>query len=234
MIVNTWPFLSRVSLARNLIDGLGNKMLQYNITMLSTVVHTEKEKQMNRTTLSGAAMLLALVATGAQAQTALEPHVHGEARLDVVLEGQALTLTLHSPAFNLLGFEHPAHTEQEKAALQALESAMRVPAHWIELPAAADCALSRVEIGQRHELTLEGHEQHEENEHEEDAHQVHDEHMDLNFDYRFLCAAPENLDRAQLTLFSRYPALESLEAQVITQTQSVQELNANNPYLQFK
>lgn len=188
---------------------------------------------MNRTHLAYTAALLGMLTTGVQAQPALAPHVHGEAMLEVVLEGQALNITLHSPAINLVGFEHPAATEQEKAGLQALESSMHAPEYWIELPSSADCALSRVEIGQHHEASLDGDEDHE-HEHEESAGAPTDEHMDLSFDYRFLCASPENLDSARILLFDRYPALTALTAQVITRTQSVQELNANNADLKFK
>ncbi|HUK03697.1 MAG TPA: DUF2796 domain-containing protein, partial [Burkholderiales bacterium] len=53
------------------------------------------------------------------------PHVHGVARLQIALDGPLLTLFLDSPLDNLLGFEHFPSTEEQKAAVAALDSRLR-------------------------------------------------------------------------------------------------------------
>ena len=40
------------------------------------------------------------------AQGSLDAHVHGEAELNIVIEGRELLMELESPSFNLVGFEH--------------------------------------------------------------------------------------------------------------------------------
>ena len=49
-------------------------------------------------------------------------HVHGEARLQVALEGQTAELMLNSPADNLLGFEHAPRNDAQREALKNVET----------------------------------------------------------------------------------------------------------------
>ncbi|KEA63382.1 putative zinc-binding protein [Marinobacterium lacunae] len=189
------------------------------------------------------ALILAALSGSASAQDSLAPHVHGAAELQVVLDGQLLSFSLQSPAYNLVGFEHAPKTEEEKALLAELDTTMRSPSNWIKLPDAAGCALDHAEVGQHEEMTLNDHDddhshdhEHEhEHEHENGGNAQHmDEHMDLSFDYRFTCRSPQAIKSATVTLFERYPALESIEAQIINETQSIQTLSADNPQIRFK
>lgn len=184
--------------------------------------------------MSQVAKLLApllFAASGAvAAQDSLSPHVHGEARLQVVLDQQELVINLSSPAFNLLGFEHAPQTSEQQALVEKLDKNMREPAFWIELPTAAKCSLSQVTLGQHVERS--GHGEPHEHEHEHDE-AAHSEHRDLAYEYRFLCAEPDEFEQARVTLFRHFPALTSLHAEVIGKTQSLQELNAGNPTLRM-
>ncbi|MEK9704254.1 MAG: DUF2796 domain-containing protein, partial [Deltaproteobacteria bacterium] len=47
------------------------------------------------------------------AQSSLEAHVHGEAKLNIVFEGQELLIELRSPSYNLVGFEHEPKTKNQ-------------------------------------------------------------------------------------------------------------------------
>lgn len=55
-------------------------------------------------------------------------HVHGEATLLVVLEGNALDITLQSPAANIVGFEHLASTPEQIRSVQSARVALESPA----------------------------------------------------------------------------------------------------------
>ncbi|MBR9883136.1 MAG: DUF2796 domain-containing protein [Oceanospirillales bacterium] len=185
------------------------------------------------------ALILAALSGSASAQDSLAPHVHGAAELQVVLDGQLLSLSLQSPAYNLVGFEHAPKTEEEKAMLAELDTTMRSPSNWIKLPDAAGCALDHAEVGQHEEMTLNDHDDEHSHDHDHDhengSNAEHmDEHMDLSFDYRLTCRSPQAIESATVTLFERYPALESIEAQIISETQSIQTLGADNPQIRFK
>ena len=49
-----------------------------------------------------------------------QAHVHGEATLHVVVEGNTVEIELQSPAMNLLGFEHSPETQQQKNGINRL------------------------------------------------------------------------------------------------------------------
>lgn len=51
------------------------------------------------------------------AHGSLGKHEHGVAQLNVALDGKTLELELDSPAMNLVGFEHAASTDADKAAV---------------------------------------------------------------------------------------------------------------------
>ena len=56
------------------------------------------------------------------AQSSLDAHVHGEAEVNIVFEGQKLLVELKSPSFNLVGFEHePKTLEQRKLVEKTIE-----------------------------------------------------------------------------------------------------------------
>ena len=64
-------------------------------------------------------------------------HVHGQARLEVVLDGPVLAIALESPLDGIVGFEHsPRTAAQKQAAAQAL-AALKDPARLFALPAEA-------------------------------------------------------------------------------------------------
>ena len=49
----------------------------------------------------------------------LGAHEHGVGRLNAALDGQTLELELESPAMNLVGFEHVATSDADKAKVAA-------------------------------------------------------------------------------------------------------------------
>ena len=58
---------------------------------------------------------------------AQQAHLHGIAKLTLVLEGDALEISLESPAANIVGFEHQAISEKH---IKAVEKArVHIPAH---------------------------------------------------------------------------------------------------------
>jgi hypothetical protein len=70
------------------------------------------------------AVLLLCLAAWAPVQ-AHKAHVHGQARLDVVLEDRAMTLELEIPQDSLLGFERPPRTPAERQQAHAALARLR-------------------------------------------------------------------------------------------------------------
>lgn len=160
-----------------------------------------------------------------------DAHLHGEARLNLALEGRALLVELESPAANLIGFEHPPRDAGERAALQQAVERLRRGGELLGLPAEAGCRQAEVEI---ESSLLEASERHHEEEHHEEEHEHEEEggHADFMVGYHFECDRPEVLTGLTLRLFERFPGVERLHVQAITPSgQRGAELSAERPDL---
>ncbi|MFO6377007.1 DUF2796 domain-containing protein, partial [Pseudomonas aeruginosa] len=68
------------------------------------------------------------------AHGSLGKHEHGVAQLNVALDGKTLELELDSPAMNLVGFEHAASTDADKAAVAKARAQLEKPLELFALP----------------------------------------------------------------------------------------------------
>lgn len=136
----------------------------------------------------------------------LDAHEHGSASLNIALEGNSLELELDSPAMNLLGFEHAAHSTADRAKLASVKRLLEQPQQLFTLPAAAGCQLTSSEL---HSPLFE--EKHEHGKHADEA-----DHSDIEAHYQFNCANPQALDSLSLaTFFQQFSGLEKLQVQLI-------------------
>lgn len=138
---------------------------------------------------------------------AAEPHQHGVARCEIVVEAGTLEVTLIIPAISIIGFEHEPQTSAEKEKRQEAE---------LSLLGAAGRELLAVPGARLTNLTLisEQHYQHTE-ENNEDAHTdevAHVEpeaHSDFVLRYRFAMQNGDPAGRIDLSSFFRaYPDIE--------------------------
>jgi hypothetical protein len=75
-----------------------------------------------------------------------EPHAHGEAKLDVAIEGASLTLQFSSPLDNLVGFERAPRTDKERQQVDAALAQLNAAESMFKVDPAARCKLSKVEL----------------------------------------------------------------------------------------
>ncbi len=145
----------------------------------------------------------------------LSAHEHGVGRLNAVLDGKSLQLELESPAMNLVGFEHLATTDADKAKLAAARKQLEQPLALFSLPKAAGCVVSTQEL----ESPLFGDKPDDDHDHATDGKgaAAHDhDHSEIHAHYQFTCATPaalKNLDLANL--FKTFPATQKIQVQLI-------------------
>ena len=156
----------------------------------------------------------------------LDAHEHGAAQLNVVLDGKMLHLQLDSPAMNLVGFEHAAKSDADKAKVAAARSQLEQPQALFGVNA-GDCNISKQEL----ESPLFAEHKHEE-------HHEHDhgsEHSEIHAHYSLDCQKPEELKQLNLgELFKRFPATEKIQVQLIGPNgQQGLELTPAQPTLSF-
>ncbi|WP_277589694.1 DUF2796 domain-containing protein [Pseudomonas chlororaphis] len=148
----------------------------------------------------------------------LGAHEHGVARLNAALDGQTLELELESPAMNLVGFEHAASTDADKAKVAAVRAQLEKPLALFSLPPAAGCVVVQQEL----ESPLFGDKPEDHDEDHDDAksaggHEHHHEHSEIHAHYQFTCATPgalKNLDLAGV--FKTFPATQKIQVQLIS------------------
>ncbi|TDV61787.1 DUF2796 domain-containing protein [Pseudomonas sp. LP_7_YM] len=159
----------------------------------------------------------------------LGAHVHGAARLDMALEGRTLALELDTPAMNVVGFEHPATSDADKATLALARETLLKPHGLFSIPEAAECTVIK--------QTLEGPlfgdkaDDHGHDNGDADEH----EHSDIKGHYQLTCAVPAVLNKLDLTqLFKSFPAFQTIQVQLVTQKRQLgAEVRPSNPVVKF-
>ncbi len=157
----------------------------------------------------------------------LGAHEHGVASLNAALDGNLLELQLESPAMNLVGFEHAATSDADKAKVAAAKRELEQPISLFALTS-GDCKATQVEL----ESPLFGDADHD-HDHDHDDHEG--EHSDIHAHYRFECAKANELKQLDLDeLFKRFPATEKIQVQLIGPNgQQGVELTPAQPRLSF-
>ncbi|MFM9486663.1 DUF2796 domain-containing protein [Pseudomonas monachiensis] len=147
----------------------------------------------------------------------LAAHEHGVERLNAALDGKTLELELESPAMNLVGFEHVATSDADKAKVAATRAQLEQPLALFNLPKAAGCVVENQEL----ESPLfgdkpEADDDHDEDAKDEDGHEHHHDHSEIHARYQFTCATPDALKTLDLAnIFTRFPATRKIQVQLI-------------------
>jgi hypothetical protein len=146
----------------------------------------------------------------------LGAHEHGVGRLNAALEGQTLELELESPAMNLVGFEHAATTDADKAKVAAVRAQLEKPLALFNLPKAAGCVVA----SQALESPLFGDkpEADDDHDHDDEAKGEHPhDHSEIHAHYQFTCSTPGALKTLDLAnVFNTFPATQKIQVQLIS------------------
>ncbi|WP_149088197.1 DUF2796 domain-containing protein [Pseudomonas prosekii] len=164
----------------------------------------------------------------------LSAHEHGVGRLNAALDGQTLELELESPAMNLVGFEHAATTDADKAKVAAARAKLENPLALFNLPKAAGCKVATQEL----ESPLFGDKPDADDDHDEadkDGHEHHHDHSEIHAHYQFSCSAPGALKTLDLAnIFNTFPATQKIQVQLISPSgQQGVEVTAKAAALKF-
>ncbi|MEW6118712.1 MAG: DUF2796 domain-containing protein [Pseudomonadota bacterium] len=143
------------------------------------------------------------------ATQAAESHVHGEARLDIAIDGSTLTLMLEAPADSLLGFEHAPRNTRERAALARTKQTLERPAALFVPSTAAACTARSTELKSPLFETSADHN------HGHDSSGAHEHgHADIDAMFVFQCTRPEALRTLDVRLFAAFPRLKKLQVEL--------------------
>ncbi len=157
-------------------------------------------------------------------------HEHGAAVLQLISEGQDLFITLQTPAANVVGFEHAARNPEQHHMIAQGMDGLRDAGHLFRFPPAADCRLHEADIDSPLDES-----------HDHAPATAHDRgenagpgHADIAVNYHFRCGEPQALDRLDLNLFDRFPAMQRIRVEfVVGSTQGAAIATADNRSIAF-
>ena len=156
----------------------------------------------------------------------LGAHEHGVGTLNVALDGPTLELDLDGPSVNLVGFEHIATTDADKAKVASARAQLENPLVLFSLPKAAECVVEAQDLeSPLFEATPE----------EAAGTKTEHHHSDIEAHYAFTCAKPDALKALDLAqFFKTFPGTQKIKVQVIGSSgQQGSELTPKSSSLKF-
>lgn len=121
-------------------------------------------------------------------------HAHGHGKANIVIEGQRLHIELEVPGADIVGFEHAAKTDAEKAAVTEAKAVLGSAVNVVELPAAAGCKTEKTSVEFHRDGT----------------------HGEFHVSYQFQCRAATKLDPLTFTYFEQFKRADELDISIIT------------------
>jgi len=179
--------------------------------------------------LNGIAALaaLALAATAsalavAEEHRELGPHVHGHGNLNIAVEDKRVSMELEVPGMDIVGFEHDATTDDQKAAMEKAKTQLAQPLSVFKLPAAAGCTVADAKVAVEAEHHHDG-DADDDHDHDHDKatsedhdHDGHEGHKEFHVTYALDCAEPASITAIDFDYFKLFAGAQDLTVNVVT------------------
>jgi hypothetical protein len=170
-------------------------------------------------TVATAILLGALALCPVPPVVAAGAHEHGVARLDVVLDGESLQISLDSPLESLAGFEHAPKDDAQRAALGRMVDRLKDGGKLFTIGAAAACTLTASTV---------------EHPFQPGVGAPADGHADAEATWTWRCDKPAALKRIEVHLFDAFAGLRTLRVQTATANgQGMATLNKSRRVIAF-
>ena len=195
----------------------------------------------------------------AEEKRGLDAHEHGVGKLNIAIEGNTIAMELEAPGADIVGFEHPATTAEDRSKVDGAIAMLAKPQELFVLPAEAACLVSDAHVslvteeehGDDHGEEKRAHEDHKvedaeekhahedhKDEHAEEKHAGHDDHEDeaghteFHAGYMLNCEKPEAVARIEFPYFTVFGNARELEVQMISDRGTEgHEVERDNPVL---
>jgi hypothetical protein len=145
-------------------------------------------------------------------------HEHGRGTLNIAVEGARVTMELEVPGADIVGFEHAAKTNQQKAAVAKAKTQLMTPLSLFVLPAVAGCKVNDATVA----IESSDHDHHKDPAKQTKGatkHAPDDDdrgHSKFRAQYALECASPSNLTAIDFAYFRTFAAAQKLDVNVIT------------------
>ena len=189
-----------------------------------------------------ATMIVTASAVAEDTHRELGPHAHGHGTLNIAIENTRVSLELEVPGMDIVGFEHPAESAEQKAAVDKATKLLAEPLALFKLSPSARCKVTEanVVLEAEHEDADEDHRvsaderaggPHSTNE-EEDRDGRTQGHSEFHVTYALDCAEPANLTSIDFEYFASFAGAQALSVNVVSATtQHTYEVTRDKPSL---
>jgi hypothetical protein len=178
--------------------------------------------QINVTTAFAAMALAAAVSAVAYAEEHRElgPHVHGHGNLNIAVEDKRVSMELEVPGMDIVGFEHDATTDDQKAVVEMAKAQLAQPLAVFKLPAAAGCTVAdakvAVEAEHHHDGDADDDHDHDQAAGEDHDHDEHEGHKEFHVTYTLDCAKPASITAIDFDYFKLFAGAHDLTVNIVT------------------
>jgi len=214
-----------------------------------------REYDMTRTNLALALAAFAITPALAEEKRSADAHEHGHGIFRMAIEDDHAEIELEVPAFDVVGFEHPPSTSDQRQAIADAAAKLGNPAALFAVPEAAGCVAGKIEIGfgavggedhdEHEDHDDEKHDKHDhgddhdhaEKEHDDHDDHAHDEetHSEVTAHYHLACADTGALDQITFGYFNAFPNAEELDVVVLSAAgQSAGEVSGDNTVFEIE
>lgn len=172
---------------------------------------------MNKLILVAAGLLAAGPAL-AQQQRQLGAHVHGESTLNIAIEGKKVSMELHAPGMDMVGFEHAPATPSQKSAHAKAVASLAAPLALFKLSPKAGCSVVQASV----KVVAEEEEEHAEGEKaaagkEAEAHEDEEgHHNEFEATYELACTDTTALDEIGFPFFKTFPKADQVDVTIVS------------------
>jgi hypothetical protein len=147
---------------------------------------------------------LAALPLGAFAEPAARAHVHGQIKLDVVVDGPTVVIEMESPLDNFVGFERAPRNDAEKKTAEEAVAQLRAAGLLFKIDPIGNCKLGPVTLrsaalglGKVDADAVEGH-------------------ADLDGTFAFNCTNAGATKFIDVGLFEAFKGARQIEAQIVS------------------
>lgn len=163
----------------------------------------------------------------------VDKHEHGVGELNIAIQSNTMVLEFIIPGADVVGFEHEAKSEQDKAIVSAALTKFDDYNNIFIIPTNSKCILisSKININQEDE-----HDEHDDH----DGHDDHDEHQEEAHNefyakYTFECGDIKSLDLLEFPYFETFSNSGELEVQFVSEIGSTSfEVEADSPIINIE
>ena len=184
----------------------------------------------------------------------LDAHEHGVGALNIAIDGMTVAMEFMAPGADIVGFEHEAESDTDRAAIAAAVATLGAPLDLFVMPDAAGCSVASAQAGLEGADAHEDHDEHHDDhadaahdDHSRDDHShgdhAHDDHADeegdtghteFHAEYMLTCDHPDALTKITFAYFEAFPNAQEVAVQMITSSGAQAfEVNRDAPRLEL-